>query len=159
MFPALAGAIALAVVASYSSIQGLLLWPMGLFCLLWPLWHARSKYTRRQYVEVWAWLVAAAITTAIYFWNYAPKLGTEFCFIRTKAFGYPVAEPPTWALSHPGRLIQFFVVDVGNVIPQTGLAVPHELIGVSCSVLSRSSCSSNPFCCSDALQGCRFQSH
>ena len=46
-----------------------------------------------------------------------------------------MAEPPTWALSHPGQLIQFFLVDVGNVFPQTGLVL-HELIGAALCVVS-----------------------
>jgi hypothetical protein len=131
--PALVCAIALAVIASYSSTQGLLLWITGLLCLLWPFWHARGKYTRQQYLELIAWLVVGAITTAIYFWNYAPNLGNSAS--KPGFSGYPTAEPPSWALSHPGRLIQFFVVDVGNVIPQAGLVL-HELIGAALCVLS-----------------------
>ena len=133
--PAMLGAMALAIIASYSSVQGLLLWIMGLLCLLWPLWHTRGKYIRKQSVELVVWLVVGAITTAIYFWNYAPKLGPSTSTRIAQNSGYPVAEPPTWALSHPGQLVQFFLVDVGNVIPQTGLVL-HELIGASICVVS-----------------------
>jgi hypothetical protein len=117
--PTLVIAMVVAVIASYSSIQGLLLWIVGLFCLLWPFWHAPGKYTRKQYVELIAWLVVGATTTAIYLWNSSPS----------------GLEPPSWSLSHPGRLVQFFVVEVGNVIPQTGLVL-HELIGVALCVVS-----------------------
>ena len=117
--PALVCAMVLAVIASYSSIQGLLLWIVGLFCLLWPFWHARGESTRRQSVELITWLVVGTTTAAIFFWNSAP-IGLE---------------PPSWALSHPGRLVQFFVVEVGNVIPQTGLVL-HELIGTALCVVS-----------------------
>jgi hypothetical protein len=117
--PALVGAMALAVIASYSSIQGLLLWIVGLFCLLWPFWHVRDKYTRKQYVELIAWVVVGAVTAGIYFWNSAPS----------------GLEPPSWALGRPGPLVQFFVVELGNVIPQTGLAL-HELIGTALLVVS-----------------------
>ena len=133
--PALVSAMALAVIASYSSIQGFLLWIVGLLCLLWPLWHASGKYTRKQYVELMAWLVMGTTTTAIYLWNYSPNSGPSSASLGQSTIGYPVAEPPSWALSHPGRLVQFFVVDVGNVIPQTGL-VPHELIGAALCVVS-----------------------
>jgi hypothetical protein len=124
--PSLIAAMVLAVIASYSSIQGLLLWIMGLLCLLWPLWQTHGRYTRKQRVELVAWLGVAAITIAIYFWDYSPKLGGS---------GPLVPQPPTWALSHPVQLVQFFLVDVGNVIPQPGL-IPHELIGAVITIVS-----------------------
>jgi hypothetical protein len=129
---AIASAMALAVIASYSSIQGLLLWVIGLLCLLWPFWHTRGRYTRKQCVELISWLVVAATTTVFYFRDYAPELGKVAV---GHGSGYPRLEPPTWALSHPGRLLQFFVVDVGNVFPQTGLVL-HELIGTALTIVS-----------------------
>jgi hypothetical protein len=132
--PALFSAMGLAVVASYSSIQGLLLWVIGLLCIVWPFWNARDEPRRKQHVELIAWLVVAATATAVYFWNFQANLVLSSSSSR-QGSAYPLAEPPTWALSHPGRLLQFFVVDVGNVIPQAGLVL-HELIGAALFVVS-----------------------
>ena len=60
-WPIFVGAVLVAVVASYSSLQGLLIWPVGLVLL----------YHRRR--PTWAfvsWIVAAVVTTALYFHNY-----------------------------------------------------------------------------------------
>ena len=60
-WPIFVGAVLVAVVASYSSVQGLLIWPVGLVLL----------YHRRR--PTWAfvsWIVAALVTTALYFHNY-----------------------------------------------------------------------------------------
>jgi hypothetical protein len=58
-------AIVGAVAASFSSLQGLMLWPVGLICLVWD-----RPRGRRRNVECGIWLVVCALTTASYFRGY-----------------------------------------------------------------------------------------
>jgi hypothetical protein len=58
---AFAGAVAAAVVGSFSSLQGLLIWPSELF-VLWI--RSRTKGL------LLAWIVAATLTIAIFFYNF-----------------------------------------------------------------------------------------
>jgi hypothetical protein len=113
-------ALVTAIAASYSSVQGLLLWPVGLMCLLWPLWQVRERRTTRTYAELAGWTVAAVVTTAIFLRHYSLSYGR---------YGSLDVEPPTRALRHPVELARFFLIDVGNVIPNTGTAV-HEIVGL-----------------------------
>lgn len=65
----LAIAAAIAVVGSFSSLQGLIIWPAGLLLLL---------YRRRPGKMLAAWAITAVATTALYFYNYnsdTPQLG------------------------------------------------------------------------------------
>ena len=113
-------ALVTAIAASYSSVQGLLLWPVGLMCLLWPLWQLRERRITRTYAELGVWMVAAVVTTAIFLQHYSLRYGQ---------FGAVEVRPPTWAVRHPIELARFFLVDVGNVIPNAGTAV-HEIVGL-----------------------------
>ncbi len=90
------GAIVAGVVGSYSSLQGLLIWPAGLVILL----------VRRRSPLYWlAWIGSAAITTALYSINYNRRLG--------------VADP-TYVLHHPVPGMRFFLFSVGNVFGSHG---------------------------------------
>jgi uncharacterized membrane protein (UPF0136 family) len=112
---ALAVAALTAVAASFSSLQGLILWPVGLICLLWE-----RPRGRRVYIESGSWLLLAAIATTVYFLGY--RFGDSFSF----------------ALHHPVGTVKFFLAAVGNVVLTTG-NVPnahtdlraHELIGLA----------------------------
>ena len=55
-------AVASAVGASLSLLQGFAAWPVGLICLLW----AASRRSRRTQYEVAAWSLCAVITAAVY---------------------------------------------------------------------------------------------
>ncbi len=90
------GAVAAAIVGSYSSLQGLLIWPAGLVVLL---------FRRRPLQFVVAWVALGALTAAIYFVNYNSQLGGT-------SNGY--------ALHHPLQGLQFFFFSVGNVIDSHG---------------------------------------
>jgi len=89
-------------------------------CLLWPLWQVRERRTTRTYAELAGWTVAAVVTTAIFLRHYSLSYGR---------YGSLDVEPPTRALRHPVELARFFLIDVGNVIPNTGTAV-HEIVGL-----------------------------
>ena len=116
------GAMATAVLGSYSSVQGLLIWVVGLLCLAWPLWHDRRQWNRIRSVQVGTWVIAAGITTALYYWNFAPS--------ETGQFGPVTVRPPPWSLHHPLHLAQFFIVDIGNFVPRGGVAL-RETLGVA----------------------------
>ena len=100
-------AVAAAVVASFSSLQGLLVWPVGLLLL-----YLRRR--RAAYLALWA--AAAVIATALYFHNYVAPAGQN---------GY--------VFSHPGASIQFFLMLVGDIV---GVGVDQTNgIGISVIVL------------------------
>ncbi len=84
-------AVAAAVVGSYSSLQGLLIWPAGLLILL---------LRHRPRLIVFLWIGAAAVTGAIYFVNFNTQLGDTNGFI----------------VHHPVAGARFFLFSVGNVI-------------------------------------------
>jgi hypothetical protein len=89
-WPAFIGAILVAVVGSYSSLQGLLIWPVGLVLL----------YHRRR--PSWAfvsWIAAGVVTTALYFQNY-----------------HAPSSSPKFALEHPVLVLKFYLFALGDVV-------------------------------------------
>jgi len=82
--------VATAVVASYSSLQGLLVWPTGLLLLY---------YRKRPRSFTIVWLSAAAVTVALYALNYVAAPGTDDSVIR-----------------HPIAALEFYFVAIGDVI-------------------------------------------
>jgi hypothetical protein len=90
-----AGAIVAAVVGSYSSLQGLLIWPTCLVVLL---------LRRRRPRFVISWIVAGVATTAIYFVNFNRQLGGS----------------NDYAFHHPAQGLRFFFFSVGDVIGAHG---------------------------------------
>ena len=108
----LALALLISVAASFSSLQGLILWPMGLVYLLWD-----RPSDRRRSIECAIWLLVCAFTTAAYF--------RQFNFTATSA-------TPGFALHHPVGMVKFFLAAVGNVVPTTRPDLPmHELLGLA----------------------------
>ncbi len=99
----IAGALAAAVVGSYSSLQGLVIWPAGLVLL----------YLRRRELRmVTVWLVAAVVTTVLYF--------VDFDWAATGGHA-------SSALSHPGPALRFFLESLGNVTGSPVSAVPGSV--------------------------------
>ena len=94
----LALALAVAIIGSYSSLQGLLIWPAGLV-LLW--------YRQRSRPSIIIWIMAAVATSGLYFWNlHTPTPGGK---------GY--------AFDHPLADIKFFLFLMGDFVgypPQSG---------------------------------------
>ena len=80
------------VVGSYSSLQGLVIWPVGLLLLFL---RRRPRWTYAS------WIALAAATTALYFYNY-PNAGT--------------ANSPRLALEHPYMAAKFFFFALGDVV-------------------------------------------
>ncbi|MGP0109225.1 MAG: hypothetical protein ACLPR9_10275 [Acidimicrobiales bacterium] len=88
----LLGAILAAVVASFSSLQGLLIWPIGLILL----------YHRRRNVSTFiAWIVAGC-TTAFFYYRNLSASGT--------------GPTPRYAVLHPTASLRFFLTAVGDVL-------------------------------------------
>jgi len=90
--PAFAAAVVVTVVASYSCLQGLLIWP-ALLVLLW--------LRRRSLAALGVWVAAAAVTTGVYF------IGFNFSLARASSGAAPQGF---------GATIRFFVVEIGNVL-------------------------------------------
>ena len=88
----LLAAVAVAVIGSYSSLQGLLIWPTGLLILLW-------KHRSRAFVLTW--LISAIATTGVYFYH--------FNFQSTGSGGGSL-------LGHPLSVAEFFFISIGDVM-------------------------------------------
>ncbi len=99
---ATAGAIAAAVVGSYSSLQGLLIWPAGLVLL----------YHRRRPWGLWlAWVGSAAVTTVVYFYHLD---------LRT------AGGSSSYASGHFVSEAKYFLLAIGDVF---GIAIPQGSSG------------------------------
>ncbi len=126
-------AVVAGVVASYSFTQGLLLWPVGLICLLW-----RSPREREARNEAAVWVGVAVVTTAVYFIGFNPH--NNGCFSTARGCS------PAFALEHPVISAKFFTALVGNVIPTAGLnyyfnshivhSGAHELLGLAITAVA-----------------------
>jgi hypothetical protein len=111
----MAVAIAAAVIATLSWIQGFVVWPIGLVCLLWwrPVW-------RKQRRDLSIWSGAALATSVLYLLGY--KFGTTSC---SPYFGCK----PTNPITHPVAAVHFYLILVGNVIPGGYIdGVPHSYL-------------------------------
>ena len=106
-----------AVLASYSSLQGLILWPVGLLCLCW-----QTGPGRRHPKLIGTWAGLAVVTSALYFW------GFNLHAVGGGSLGYD--------LHHPVELAQYFLAAVGNVIPNKSTALgAHEALGLIVTVV------------------------
>jgi hypothetical protein len=89
--PILAAAVIIAVVGSFSSLQGLLIWPVGMVL----------NYQRRRGLA-WqmCWILSGMVTTVVYFNN-----------LNSSA-----ANPGgSYALTHVARSLMFFLTAIGNI--------------------------------------------
>ena len=90
----LIGSIAAAVVGSFSSLQGLLIWPAGLVLLY---------HRRRPMRFVIVWVAAATVSVIIYFYHFNTSATSG-----SPSHGY--------ALQHPLAAIKFYVFEVGDIV-------------------------------------------
>ncbi len=104
-------AILVAVAASVSLLQGLLLWPVGLLCLLW-----QRRNRRQTYRESSIWVVSAVVTAVLYFRGYN---------FSTAATG---GGSVRFAFTHPLASIEYILAATGNVFPVNGPASHASLI-------------------------------
>jgi hypothetical protein len=99
----LAGAIIAAVVGSFSSLEGLFIWPAGLVLL----------YLRRRTKAAMAfWIIGAVVTGVVYFvnYNFASAVGSG-----------------SYVLSHPWVDLAFFFSSIGNVVSTDFPTGPNAL--------------------------------
>ena len=89
----LVGAITAAMVGSFSSLQGLIIWPAGLVLLY---------HRRRPLNVVMTWVVAAVLSTIAYFNGYN--------FHQGEGGGYG------YVLAHPLATVKFFLYAIGDVV-------------------------------------------
>ena len=89
--PTLAIGAAMAVIGSFSSFQGLLIWPTALVLLL---------YRRRSWKMLTAWVLAAMATIGLYFYHFS-----------TSQLGYSPINP----FLHPTFEVKLFFFSLGNV--------------------------------------------
>jgi hypothetical protein len=99
-----AAAVVIAVVGSFSSLQGLLIWPVGVLL---------NFQRRRRGVFQLGWIVSAAVTIATYLYG----------------LNFSKANPGgTFALTHLGSSLRFFFTAIGNIfggqVIQAGVRVP-----------------------------------
>jgi hypothetical protein len=104
---ALCAAVAAGVLASFSSLQGLFIWPVGLVLLLL---RARGRWL------VVGWIAAGLATTTIYFYNWDARQGSI-----------------SYALHHPFDTLRFFFFTVGDVI---GVQLPNSPSGAQYGVFA-----------------------
>lgn len=93
-----------AIAASCTAIQGFVLWPVGLICLLWT-----DPRARRTFAESGSWILAGVITVALYSIGFNHSTGCPNKFQNECSLNY--------AAHHPEAAIRFLLVLVGNVIP------------------------------------------
>jgi len=113
-----AAALVATIVASYSSLQGLIVWPAGLLLL----------YLRRRsswYMLVWSGL--AVIVTVVYFYNFNLS-----------------GDPQTWVLTHPIASLKYFLFLIGSVLgvqltnaPGVEIALGAAIVVVSVWLIAR----------------------
>jgi len=96
----ISAALLVAIMASYSLLQGLILWPVGLLCLLW-----REQDRWRTAAQCSVWIIAAAVTTAFYV--------RGFDFSSTATGGSSIG----FAIRHPIALGEYMMAAAGNVFP------------------------------------------
>jgi len=90
-WPVVVIAIMSSVITSLSSLQGLLIWPIGLLLMF---------DRRRPLPFKIVWIVAAALTAVVYFAN----------------FSTASAGPTFYAIQHPVDAAEFYLVVVGDVV-------------------------------------------
>jgi hypothetical protein len=99
-------AVLVAAVASLTTVQGFLCWPVGAICLLW-----NGPSSSRVRFETTVWLSSMAITLALYLPGYRFGEGNT-CL--------PLSSCTPDALAHhPLTVIQFYLALVGDIIPAT----------------------------------------
>jgi hypothetical protein len=89
----LVAAIGMAVIGSYSSLQGMFIWPAGLIVLLWK---------RRPRAFLMTWLISSVVTVGVYFYHF------DFRETYSGQSGYLFA--------HPFSALEFFFLSIGDLM-------------------------------------------
>ena len=122
--------ICTAVAASFSSIEGLFLWPLGLIWIVWTSPPHPKRWDRIVSQGSLAWVIAALATTALYFVGYQTDPPYFGGFYPTSVLGVTGSTSSLgFVVHHPGPSIQFVFAEIGNVIPIGNALWPRELFG------------------------------
>jgi hypothetical protein len=89
---ALVGALVVAIVGSFSSLQGLIIWPTGLVLLY---------FRRRPLSQIAVWIAVAAADAVVYFHN--------FDFATSSLY-------PQYARTHLFEALKFYLFAIGDVV-------------------------------------------
>lgn len=98
------------VIASFSSLQGLLVWPAG---LLYGMGGALSR------TRLALWSAVGVASTAVYAWH----LGNVSS-----------VSSPTYALSHPALALKYFLALLGGIVPAHHTLFALLILGLSAAV-------------------------
>lgn len=109
----LALALAASVGSSLSTVQGFVIWPLGLVCILWGSERARSATStgtdrHRLRREAVVWGVAAVATVLVYLPGY--DVSNNGCVPSSSCSA-------TIALHHPVTAVRFLLALIGSVVP------------------------------------------
>ena len=118
-------ALLAAVIASYSALQGFVLWPLGLFLLFW-----KTPWSRRTYIEAGIWTIGCVTAVLLLLRGYSQLIALGTCPAAARCqSGYLV--------SHPFQVLLFFFRVVGNAYPTTANAVwAQEIFGAVLALIS-----------------------
>ena len=126
-------ALACAVAASFCYLEGLIVWPLGLLCILWmEPWHP-SRWSRRAQGRTAIWVTAAIVSVGAYFvgWQQRPAYPDNI-FPKSVAGVAGSTFSVGFIVHHPGSALWFALVTVGNVFPTDGPALwLRGLIGIA----------------------------
>ncbi|HEY5110348.1 MAG TPA: hypothetical protein VII96_12135 [Acidimicrobiales bacterium] len=109
---AFVGSVVIAVLASFTCLQGLFIWP-ALLVLLW--------LRRRPLVTIAVWAGSAAVTTAVFF------IGFNFDLAKAGSSSAPRTA---------GGVLRFFVVEVGNVLGSQATYGEERFFGTAVLLLA-----------------------
>lgn len=110
-------AISCAVAASYSSTQGLILWPVGLVGILWTQPWKPNLWARSARWMSATWVGSAIVTTAIYFTGYQSVAPNPWNLFPAQLLGVNFSSTsPSYVANHPMASAEFLLVLTGNVI-------------------------------------------
>ena len=110
-------AILAALLASWSFLQGLILWPVGLICLLWLLPVDPRRWSRRSRIEVLTWLGSTAVAAVTSLWGY--QFGTLGCNVAGSIRFNCSGSVSSYAQGHPLQVGEFVLVSMGEVLPNS----------------------------------------
>jgi hypothetical protein len=129
-------AVLAAVGASFSFVHGLILWPVGLICLLWDLPVTPRRWKRRNVVEVAVWIVAAVATTLAALWGY--HFQNEACRGGGTITFNCSGTVSGFALHHPIAVVQYVLVEMGALVPNLHVhsSWPYGVLGAILLVLA-----------------------
>ena len=111
--PLLAGALFFGLASSCSTIQGLLVWPIGLLVILW----VAPKSPRRLAL----WCGTAVVMAGLYLIGYNSAEARAGCIAATTQ-----ACSVTYGVHHLGPALDYFLALLGNIVPATDKVLTTE---------------------------------